>query len=193
MKDRARPSCSKNRWSARPPVTVTLLLGGIERTCAACRICLSAVSSKPANSLDFTPQVEVEISVEVAISWLRRRPLRSVTEILQFRERASCRQVRSTDGLSGWRRESQRGGQSKAQRRLRRNFNLLVSGKRSSYESGGGTHERTNACSRSSSCQATDQRTSGRSSTRGSGSALTFALNCATQHIAVDLIGQSLG
>src|SRR5207244_12047222 len=83
----------------------------------------------------------------------------------------------------GLRWESQLGGQGKAQRGLRRNFNLLVSGKGSPHESCGRTYKRTNACSLSSPCQSTDQRTSSRSSASGSGSTLTLALNRAAQHI----------
>lgn len=91
----------------------------------------------------------------------------------------------------GWRWESQRGSQRKAEWRFRRNFNLFVSGKRSAYESCRGAYKRTNACSFSSPCQTADQRASSRSSPGGSGGALTLALNRAAQHIGPDLIGHS--
>src|SRR5215472_8905667 len=115
---------------------------------------------------------------------------------LQIRgARISCSHVRSTQSIDesfGWRWEPQRGSQGKAERRLRRNFNLLVSGKRSPHESCSRTYERTNACSLSSPSQSTDQRSSSRASTGGSSGALTLALNRAAQHIGLDWIGLSL-
>src|SRR6266705_3073272 len=127
------------------------------RTCASSPTCRSATSTKPANSLDFTAPVAT--SVGVAISW------NPGGDFANRSARISCGQVGSTQSIEesfGWRWESQRGGQGKAERGLRRNLNLLVSGKRAPHESCGCTYEGTDACSLSSSCQSADQRTSGR-------------------------------
>ena len=92
----------------------------------------------------------------------------------------------------GWGWESQRGSQGKAQGRLRRDFNLLVSGKRASHESCCRTYESTNTSSLSSPRQSADQCAACRSSTGGSRGALTLSLNRAAQHIGLDLVGVSL-
>src|SRR5215472_9314135 len=115
---------------------------------------------------------------------------------LQISERASqaatSDQPQAIDESFGGGWERRRGSQGKAERRLRRNFNLLVSGKRPPHESCSRTYERTNARSLSSPSQSTDQRSSSRSSTGGGGGALTLALNRAAQHIGLDWIGLSL-
>ena len=81
--------------------------------------------------------------------------------------------------------------QSEAERRLCRNFNLLVPGQSPPDKTRCSTHTGTDSGARASASDASYQRTTGRSSA-GSGSCpLTLSLYCAAEHAGLDLIRMS--
>ena len=91
--------------------------------------------------------------------------------------------------LFGRRWQRQRRGQSEAERRLGRDFNLLVSGQRPSHQSGACAHQRTDACSFASAGDPSNQRTPGCSSAGRDSGPLAFAFDRLSYYGGLDVIG----
>src|SRR5271165_4990713 len=86
------------------------------------------------------------------------------------------------------RRERQGRSQCEAERRLGRNFNLLVSGECPAHQTSSRAHESANSRSLTSTCKPTNQCTPGRSSAGGGSRPLAFPFLRAAQYVRFDRI-----